>query len=244
MRNKWLATIGLSAVLIAAVSSVQAGVIYSDANDGMIEDIGGALSVHPETFGNWQTTVGEWYGNIGTVVIPFELPNLGATVDPFITADLGVAVNGFTAVPTQTDIDLYGVRVDASPLISTSDAYSGAAIDAGATLIQQSFLTPSTPAGWSPVNNNTDAAGDAALTSFLNSSYDGGAGAGQFVFLRLSYGADTVSGSDNYNIDMREAGNEGEWPVITYDAIPEPATLGLLGLFGGAILFMRRRFII
>ena len=31
---------------------------------------------------------------------------------------------------------------------------------------------------------------------------------------------------------------------ITYDVIPEPATMGLVAVFGGGILFMRRRLMV
>jgi hypothetical protein len=34
------------------------------------------------------------------------------------------------------------------------------------------------------------------------------------------------------------------WDNVKLTVIPEPATLGLLGVFGGAVLFIRRRFMI
>ncbi|MEN1678794.1 MAG: hypothetical protein AAGJ46_04335 [Planctomycetota bacterium] len=218
--------------------------IFSDANDGFLESRGDTLTdlppsspwpvVHPETFGTFQGTVGEWFGagpdgpdayGLATIVLPFQLPNFGTVNDPFATADLGVMLNPNTGDSNSTDIDLYGLaRVDTDPAILTADWYSGASFDPGATLIQESFLTPSSPQGFvGAPNNNTDAAGDTQLVNFLNASYAGGANADSFVFLRLSYGSDTFASSfDNYNITLREAGQTGEWPVITYsvNAIP------------------------
>lgn len=52
--------------------------------------------------------------------------------------------------------------------------------------------------------------------------------------------ADTVDQSIwSFNVD-----NSGANGVLTVTAIPEPATLGMVALFGGGILFIRRRFMI
>lgn len=251
MRNKLLATIGLSVVL-SAVASVQAGVLHTDLGDGMLEDRNGTSWVDGPAVHNtndWQYNVGEWYNNgdpvvgngLTTVVMPFQLPNLGAEVNPFTAADFGVMVHTIGGA-TVTDVDLYAVRTDASPAILASDWYNGAAPDPSATLIQESFLTPASSAGFVGAPNNfTDAAGDAALVDALNAAYNGGSGAGEFLFLRLSYGSDDfASGWDAYTMTTADAGQEGEWPVITYEAIPEPATMGLLGLAGLTLWFGRR----
>ena len=144
-----------------------------------------------------------------------------------------------------TDIDLYALsRVDASPTIFASDWYNGASPDPGATLIQASFFTPSSPQGWDAAPNNfTDATGDANLLGHMNTAYAGGAGAGQFIFLRLSYGSDTFATvQDNYNINMAEADGAGEFaedPVIFFTAVPEPTTAGLFAL--GSLLLLGYR---
>lgn len=241
-----LSVLAVLGITLVTQLQANAAVIYSDANDGFLE-IRDNLPptspwpvVHGDTFGNFDANVGEWFGpGLTTIVLPFELPNFGAVANPFTAADLGVMVHRI-GDNTVTDIDLYGVRVDANPAISTSDWYSGAGFDGSATLIQESFLTPASPSGFvGAPNNNTNAAGDGNLLSFLNSSYAAGANAGDFVFLRLSYGSDTfASGWDAYKITVREAGLEGEWPVITYDSsvpsVPEPSSLVLIGL--GAVM--------
>lgn len=243
----------VAAVVVALAQLAAAGQIYSDANDGFLEVRDNLPpqnpwpEVHPETFGNWNANVGEWFGpGLTTIVLPFELPNFGAVNDPFTTADLGVQVYE-KGNATVTNIDLYGVRVDADPAIAASDWYNGATPDPNATLIQAGFLTPASPAiGAGMPNNFTDAAGDLALTDYLNDAYAGGANAGQFVFLRLSYASDTfASGWDAYKITVREAALVGDAPVIAYESsfsvIPEPSGVALLGLLTGAAMVQRRR---
>ena len=217
--------------LMGGDQDAQALDIFSDANDGFIEVRGtenGAIfpldsptwpQVHPDTFGNFRARVGEWFGpgNVATV-LPFQLPDFGMVTDPFATADLGVMVFTVGDGPTTTDVDLYGLsRIDANPAIDVADYYAGSAFDPSATLIQESFLTPSSSAGFvGAPNNNTDATGDTNLLNFLNAAYAGGANAGNYVFLRLSYGGDNyVSVNDGYEITVREAGLQGEWPVLT-----------------------------
>lgn len=233
---KFMPLCGALVLLVSTHAPTQGAVIYSDANDGFLEARDNLPpqspwpSVHPDTFGNFDANVGEWFGpGLTTIVLPFELPDFGAISNPFTSADLGVMVHRI-GDNTVTDVDLYGLsRVDANPAIAPADWYNGAAFDGGATLIQESFFTPSSPQGFvGAPNHNTDSTGDANLLNFLNASYAGGANAGSFVFLRLSYGSDTLaSGWDAYKITVREAGQEGEWPVITYTAVPEPASLAL-----------------
>lgn len=249
MKNKLMVMgTALSAVLVSAVSSVDAATIFADEADGQLElrsEWNPQDPVVQDTTG-WSLGVGEWWGSgLLTTVIPFELPNLGAVADPFTAVDFGVRVDRIGDA-TVTDLDLYAVRTDASPTILASDWYNGADPDPSATLLQTSFLTPSstqgdiTPGVKEP-NNFTDAAGDAALLSYMNSAYAGGAGAGDFVFLRLSYGSDDyATGWDAYTMNSRNEDVEGKFPRITYEAIPEPATLGLLGL-SGLVLWIRRK---
>lgn len=243
-----LAVAGATAMALIAANSSFANVIYSDANDGFLEVRDNLPPqapwpvVHPDTFGDFDAQIGEWFGpGLTSVILPFELPNLGAIDDPFTSADLGIMVYNIGG-DTVTDIDLYGVRVDADPAISPADFYVGSAFDPSATLIQESFLTPGSSAGFvGAPNNNTNAAGDSALLAFLNDAYDGGAGAGQFVFLRLSYGADNfASGFDAYQMTVREAGQQGEWPVITFTAVPEPTALLMVASVIGFVATPRR----
>jgi autotransporter-associated beta strand protein len=203
--------------------------ILANANDGQLESRSewapGTYTVQNTSNGN--VSVGEWYGSgLTTAVIPFKLPNFGAVANPFSSASFGVNLYQKGGA-TVTDLDLYGVRVSTSSLIATTDWYNGAAPDPNATLIQASFLTPaSTTTSVGPLsgpNNLTDAAGSAALLAYLNSAYNGGAGAGQFVFLRVSYGSDSfASGWDAYNFSTRNSGLEGDAPVVNFTSTTTP----------------------
>ena len=228
--------------VLACEPGAHAAAIYSDANDGFLEvrdNLPPASpwpTVHSETFGNWNANVGEWFGpGLTTIVLPFELPNFGAVSNPFLTANFGVNLYEMGNA-TVTDIDLYAVRVDANPAIAVNDWYNGAAPDGAATIIQASFLTPASTVGGPGPNNTTDASGDAALLAYLNTAYAGGANAGSFVFLRLSYGSDAfAAGWDAYKITVREAGGgTPDYPVIAYTstvpAVPEPAAVTLVGI--------------
>ena len=205
------------------LSQAPAASILANANDGQLEKRSewppGTVTVQDN--GNWNASVGEWYGSgLTTAVIPFRLPNFGAVADPFTSASFGVNLYQ-VGNSTVTDLDLYAVRVSDSPQIATTDWYNGSAPDPNATLIQASFLTPtSTTTSVGPEsgpNNLTDAAGSAALLAYLNSAYNGGAGAGRFVFLRLSYGSDSfAAGWDAYNFTTRNAALEGDAPVINF----------------------------
>ena len=214
--------------------------ILSNANDGQLEK---RSEWSPETviiqnIDNWNVSIGEWYGSgLTTAVIPFQLPDFGAVADPFTSATFGVNLYN-KGDATVTDLDLYAVRVSPAPQIATTDWYNGSAPDPNATLIQASFLTPAsttTSAGpESGPNNLTDDAGSAALLAYLNAAYDSGNGAGQFVFLRVSYASDTFpSGWDAYNFTTRNAALEGDAPVINFTssvaAIPPDATYTVSG---------------
>jgi len=215
--------------------------ILSNANDGQLEKRSewalGTVTVQDTV--NWNVNVGEWYGSgLNTVVLPFQLPNFGAVANPFASATFGVNLYSKGGA-TVTDLDLYAVRVSASPQIATTDWYNGSAPDPNATLIQASFLTPaSTTDRLSGPNNLTDAAGSAALRAYLNSAYNGGAGAGKFVILRVSYGSDTFpTGWDAYNFTTRNAALEGDAPVINFtSAVPPLPPAGTYTLSGTGVL--------
>lgn len=219
--------------------------IRSDANDGKLEKRSewAPDRVDVQSTTDWNAGIGEWYGSgLLTTVIPFKIPDFGPVDAPFTSATFGVNLYQ-KGGSTVTDVDLYAVRVSDFPAIAASDWYNGANPDPNATLLQASFLTPdstTTSVGaLSGANNFTSAEGSAALLAYLNNAYAGGAGAGKYVFLRLSYGSDTyASGWDAYSITTRDASKEGDHPVINYTTTynivdaPPPTDTPLSGIPG------------
>lgn len=109
-------------------------------------------------------------------VIVFQLPTLPAG-KKFTAASLRLYYSTKTNTPTYNG-DLYGLGVSADPAVRTSDHYAGS-LDPTVTLIQDNLITPATAYG--PLVSSV-----AALTDYLNETYSNGAGAGQYVFFRLS----------------------------------------------------------
>ena len=199
--------------------------LFADPGDGFIEfrtDPGTWPAVHPSYDGSgaegWFMNTGEWYGNgVTSAVIPFQMPDFGAVVDPFLSANLGVHLFEIGTAQA-TNVDLYAIRTASTPDLLATDYYSSATPDPSATMIQAAFMDPSSTASTpSSPNIFTDAGGDAALLSYMNTNYAGGAGAGDYFFLRLSYASDTMpAGYDAYKITSRNTAAQGDWPVISF----------------------------
>ena len=190
--------------------------------------------------------IGEFFSpNQILSVTPFQLPTLGAG-QTFSTATFRTQLFGRTDGTSATvdfgNVDLFGITgVRAAPAVVGSDA------NAAATLIMDNYVTPDSPVRTDATTGPfifTDAGGDAALTSFLNDAYAGGANAGQYVFFRAQYDGIIGPGTGNtsYTLLTRDTGNVEEGPRIIYDVtgVPEPAALGLLAA-GGLLLGARRR---
>ena len=179
----------------------------------------------------WAGRVGEYYGNGSSLVIPFQLPTLGAG-EMFATASLEMLLYELVGSP-EYNVDIYGLGSRTEASVLSGDFYWGA-LDGSATLIQNNFATPASSAG----SYSTDAAGDTALAAYLNAQYAGGAGAGDFVFIRLSMDvASAPAGNIAYVFTTQDAGGAGEKPQILYTAaIPEPSTLALITIGMGGIL--------
>ena len=114
-------------------------------------------------------------------VIPVQLPDLGPVNDPFEWAEFSFNYEGKQGT-VKGNVDLYGLGRRASPTVLVGDFWTATdEIDGDdATLIAHDAITEnSTAYGLKSVSN-------AALVDYLNAQYAGGAGAGQYVFIRLS----------------------------------------------------------
>ena len=198
---------------------------------------GSSLSLHGDNLsGNdvWKLNVGEWYGgsdgNFGMTIgmMVFQIPNFGNVANPFLTAELEVTL-AQKGDGLDFPADLWAVRASASDDLNLSDWFigpeTGAPGDGAAgTLIQQSYLTPSSEIG----KVLTSTSGNSALLEYLNARYDNGNGIGDYVFFRVNKGDEDAFayGWNAYVLNSSQA-EEGEEtaPEIKYTSIEEPMPL-------------------
>jgi hypothetical protein len=147
-------------------------------------------------------------------VYVIQLPSLGVVANPFATATLRFNLASKTGTPPS--MDLYGLGRRISSTVLAGDYYGGTGTpdSSDATLVQANVLIATTANGLI----STSATGNTALKNYLNSQYASGAGAGQYVFLRLS--SDTPSTTSNYytltSADGGTAGTTDTRPRISY----------------------------
>jgi len=171
-------------------------------------------------------------GAIRAPVLSFQMPTLpaGHTIS---TANLDLYhYYGSAGYPHEGD--LYGVRTAAADTVFAADFYAGE-LDTSATLLQDAFVTsvwPDPTELW----EETDAGGDAALAAYLTANYS----AGDWVFLRLSPNLGNIADYSATALYRYRDDTNVNNPVLTIETIPEPATLGLLGLAGLGAMIARR----
>ena len=204
---------GLSFLLSALA---QAGTLYSNATDCAVRSDGVLADISTTTMN---------VGGVGSpvtdrsVVMAFQLPSVGAVNSPFLSASF--SFNYASVLGTPPSVDLYALGRRATATVLATDYYGATtALDpTDASLLQDRILVPTSTIGIT----TTSVVGSANLTSYLNAQYAGGAGAGQFVFLRFS-SESAVAGGNRYALTSAEgaAGNVGIWPQIDYTLTPEP----------------------
>lgn len=213
-------TTGIAAVtllLVGTASAQYTNTVYSEPNDGMVEYRIGwpAPTNHWENASRYTSTSGEWYGNEGLVctVLPFQMPNLGIATNPFSTASFKVFLERNDAI---TPIDLYFVgSATNAEIVATSDYYSGTN-DTAATMLQPAFIHS---ASGDDVYLYTDGSANSNLLDAMNLAYDGGAGAGDYVFLRLSYASDSFpTTNDSAAVHTRNYWGQDDWPTIILES--------------------------
>ncbi len=147
-------------------------------------------------------------------IFVFQLPNLGTVADPFTSAVFRFHLSSKTGTPQ--NVDLYGLGRRSSATVLAGDYYGQTTtLDASdATYLQNNLLSPTTSNGI--VSTGSTAT---ALKDYLNAQYAGGAGAGQYVFLRLSSDA-APAGVNRYNLTSADGGSAGATdtrPQILYN---------------------------
>ncbi|QTN30773.1 hypothetical protein HZ994_11475 [Akkermansiaceae bacterium] len=165
-------------------------------------------------------TAGGTVGKERCPVFPFQLPNLGIINNPFTAAAFTINFESKDSNPVG-NVSVYGLgRRDAGTV--SFDDYWTATSDTDstdATLLQTNLI----PAGSSDFGlKTTNTAANATLIAYLNAQYAGGAGAGKYVFLRLSSDAPQTGGASRYKVTSADgaaiAENNAIWPQIAYTA--------------------------
>lgn len=189
-----------AALLTASASQIHAATIYGVTADRQV-DSSGSLADSGTMMSGYSGTTGY------NPVVVFQLPTLPAGKE-FSAASLRFYFGPKTGTPPFSG-DLYGIGVSSSSAVSSGDFYNGAS-DPSSILIQDNFVVSSGGAG----AHITSAA---VLTDYLNAVYANGAGAGQYVFFRVSPDVAGLNSFTRYNLYSAEySGGSFYWPSITY----------------------------
>lgn len=175
-------------------------------------------------------------------IIPFALPTLSAGESiSSASISLNVTQQSVQNGDTAWNIDVYGVRANNSSVVDlNNDAYIGAN-DGGATKVEDNFFSGLDSSIALGVYSSS-AAGETALGAWLQTLYTGSVPNQTYAFLRFNSDDAAMVVGRYLTVDSGNAGSNQ--PALTITTIPEPATLGLVAGFAGAILFIRRRFMI
>lgn len=187
-------------------------------------------------------------------ILPFALPSIPSG-EQIVAATLNVTFKGenSTLRPETGDgnIDVYGLPFDAAPLVQDPNRWYGGPNDgtAGVSKLQDDWVTVAT----NPADTVNTLFTSVDISNWLTSLYTGGAVAGDFAILRLSYDANALDGNNRYRI-VTSGGDAGTIDAsphtiaegapflsITTAPIPEPTTVSLLCLAALALAAVRRR---
>ena len=249
-KNSILFTSIATGLLLSSHTSAHAGVIY--ANGTQPSPGGGTSAVASSDgtvydVGNWELWAGgtPWLNGTTTPesspVYAFQLPSLGNLNNPFASATLGLTFYAKDGTPT-FNVDLYGLGLSASPTVLAGDYYSGSGdTTPGVTRLEAGILTPTTSMTSADSPNNVFSTD---LSAYLNTAYDGGANAGDYVILRFSATQSGINTDVNYHIESNPGnGTPGDLPQISYSltSVPEPSAIAMCGLASLATVMMIRR---
>ncbi|MDF7823488.1 BNR repeat-containing protein [Pontiellaceae bacterium B12227] len=198
---------------------IVAGTLYSDGADCSIKENLVIEKLTDASVDLGARGASPWVERCTVYVFP--LPDLGAVSNPFTEASFSFNYEGKSG--TLRGNDLYGLGRRASSAVLTSDFYSQTATPdpTDATRLQESILIDSTPFGLV----GTSMGGGSNLMNYLNAQYAGGAGVGEYVFLRLNTRS-AKTGINFATLTMSEGGVAGPVdtrPQISYQAVGNTA---------------------
>ena len=168
---------------------------------------------------NYAPRVGEYNSHGAVLVLPFQLPMLPAGAR-FSTADFQIwlfDMTGQTNIPFS--VDLYALPARSTNTVLTNDFYASRIVDTNAILLQSSYLTPGMTNGHGSSATApaivTSSAANTNLINYLNTQYTN-AGAGSWIFVRLSPATNIFSGNYCYSPMTSMAGETWAWPMLEY----------------------------
>lgn len=211
----------IKTLLIALVSfwglTTFGEVIYASMSDADIQarnDNNPPINVTSEASAQLYAGCAGAVGQDRCVVIPVELPDYGAVAEPFTEQTAFIFNYEGKNSSVIGHVNVYGLGRRSSPQVMSNDYWTATtAVDStDADLLAESVITAnSTSFGLKTINN-------AALVNYLNTQYDGGAGAGEYVFFRLSTTTRQTGGASRYLITSADAGTLTTLPRIVTNA--------------------------
>jgi hypothetical protein len=210
-------------LLAVAAWSARGGVVYSlpDVGGAVVQKNGSRVVSGTGRLGA-QSSPFAAIGGRRCVVYVFQLPALPGGADGASPLVLDASLQ-FTIVADQPDgaynIDLYGLAARPLPAVLATDGFAGP-LDITATTIQDNMLSGVHP-DTGVENVLTSPSANVSLAEFLNAQYGPlGAGAGQYVFLRLNPDVDPPN--EDSGMDVAFGRNPTGGPVLTITLAPEP----------------------
>ena len=163
------------------------------------------------------------------VVYVFELPAVGENND-ITDANLSFYFESYSYYRVSGNADLYGLPYSSSSAVQSGHWYQGPyAGDPSAAALQDNVLTPS-----SLPNStiSTDSSGNTALKDYLNAQYAGGAGEGDYIFIRVGPDANETNNPQRYWVVSMTESDPGQQPILTVTIgpidtdppVPDPMT--------------------
>lgn len=210
----------MASLLIAATAS--ASVITATSTDRTYRSTGGTLGAITDA----TLLAGTQAANVSAgFVIPFLIPSLGGASITDVQLSLTAVANTISDTGTSIYLEIYGIR-------SSS----------GATTLATDYTGTTTPlvSNWIQMNasaaTGTYTANSAALTSWINSN----AVEGEYLFLTFKPSGALAANTYKY-LSFASVDSGANMPALTITTvIPEPATIGMLGIGALFALLLRR----
>lgn len=203
--------------MLAVDSAASAAVMPGLGADANVEETGTIYSATSITLLQGGSGVGNPKDR--ATVFVFQLPDFGEEATPFNNARLEFTLESITNSPPGADLYALGRRASATVLISDYYGQNATADPTDAVRLQSNILTTASSSG----RILSNASGSSALCDYLNAQYDNGAGAGQYVFLRLSSNA-VIDNVERFNLSSADSTTAVNRPVISYNLVDLTAT--------------------